>query len=110
MSTALGPETVVRSQWWRGQRWDTLLGAFVDLADLPDLRGGACVRSELPASTWDFHIEGETHADRMSRHRIAQDVCRECPLHQMCADYAADPTSRAHGVWGGRVHSPRRRD
>ena len=35
MSTALGPETVVRSQWWRGQRWDTLLGAFVDLADLP---------------------------------------------------------------------------
>ena len=56
MSTALGTDTVVRSQWWRGQRWDTLLSAFVDLAGLPDLRGGTCVDSELPAKTWDLQV------------------------------------------------------
>lgn len=110
MSTALGTELVVRSQWWRGQRWDSLLGAFVELTELPDLRGGACVASGLPARTWDFHVDGETHAERMSRHRVAQDVCAQCPLRRQCAVYAADPASRAHGVWGGRVHSPRRRD
>lgn len=110
MSTALGTELVVRSQWWRGQRWDSLLQAFVALPRMPDLRAGLCATGDLPARVWDFHIDGETHAERMSRHRVAQDVCAQCPLRQRCAEYAADPASRAHGVWGGRVHSPRRRD
>lgn len=110
MSTAMGTELVVRSQWWRGQRWDSLLGAFVELTELPDLRGGACVASGLPARTRDSHVDGETHAERMSRHRVAQGVYAQCLLRRQCADYAADPPSRAHGVWGGRVHSPRRRD
>lgn len=110
MSTALGAELAVRSQWWREQRWNSLRGVFVELTELPDLRGGACVTAGLPARTWDFHVDGETHAERMLRHRVAQDVCVQCPLRRRCAEYAADPASCAHGVWGGRVHSPCRRD
>jgi len=50
----------------------------------------ACLHSDLPASTWDDHLDGtvretETETERHSRHLDAARVCATCPVRGECA-------------------------
>jgi WhiB family redox-sensing transcriptional regulator len=44
-----------------------------------------------------------------ARHQVAtaKAVCGECPVSQLCLDYALS-TRQAHGVWGGLTVDERR--
>lgn len=38
----------------------------------------------------------------------AINVCKECPVQQQCADYAAEANER-YGIWGGQTEARRKR-
>lgn len=50
-----------------------------------------------------FPAQGERHLIS-----VAKRYCADCPVRQSCLDYALD-NSIAHGVWGGRSPSERKR-
>lgn len=44
---------------------------------------------EVPASTWDDHVDGERRGDRELRHHLAAGYCAACPVAEAClTDYA----------------------
>jgi len=40
--------------------------------------------------------------------RLPKRICSECPVRELCLEYALD-TDQAHGVWGGMTVTERRR-
>lgn len=36
---------------------------------------------------------------------IAKSICRECPIREVCLDYAK--TARVYGIWGGTTYEER---
>ncbi|MFD3594322.1 hypothetical protein ACFWU5_16485 [Nocardia sp. NPDC058640] len=61
------------------------------------------------ASMWDYHIEGETKQDSISRRRRAVGLCATCPVRAACnrkhkaLGDGTDGGAHVPGIWGGRV-------
>jgi WhiB family redox-sensing transcriptional regulator len=53
-----------------------------------------------------FSPSDERGRARRHRERVAQDVCRTCPVRLACAVFALS-TGQPHGVWGGLTEDQR---
>lgn len=47
-----------------------------------------------------FDNDGETREEREIRERAAKAVCAQCPVLDVCLDFAVDRPG-IHGLWGG---------
>ena len=65
---------------------------------------GACRGVE---STVFFHPEGERGRARAARIRRAKRICADCPVLDLCRNYAL-AVREPYGVWGGMSEDERR--
>jgi len=55
-----------------------------------------------------FGCYGELKTERVARERAAKAVCAECPVQDLCLEFALS-TPEHDGVWGGLTDKERRR-
>jgi WhiB family transcriptional regulator, redox-sensing transcriptional regulator len=72
---------------------------------------GAC-RDEDPdlffGTDPGFGCYGELKAERVAREKTAKSVCAQCPVQDLCLEFALS-TPEHDGVWGGLTDKERRR-
>ena len=84
---------------------DRKQGAFAVLpAPLPRrlVEEGLCSSGlGWPEGLWDLSLAEETTSQRHRRQAAAIRICEDCPVRQLCAEYAS--TEQQSGIWGGQV-------
>ncbi|WP_342319199.1 WhiB family transcriptional regulator [Corynebacterium mayonis] len=70
--------------------------------------GLCCVDGVWPDGMWDFSVADETLRQRQERRALAVSVCKQCPVQQLCSEYAS--RNGQCGVWGGTVFHPSRKE
>ena len=67
----------------------------------PALPGAAC---KGHAPLFDNLIDGESHPDRIYRHRRALDICEtQCPIQEQCHERRLAKPELGEGIWGGEL-------
>ena len=54
-----------------------------------------------------YHPDGERNPSRARRTAQAKEICRHCPVIEMCREFALR-TREPFGVWGGLAETERR--
>lgn len=64
-------------------------------------RGPQAAAVFFPPSTF------ERKEEKLAREVRAKDICRTCPVHAQCLDYAVS-IREPHGIWGGLNEAERK--
>lgn len=62
---------------------------------------GLCTFEVWEPEMWDLSVDGETRVERDARRENAMQICRLCPVRELCEAYAKK--SGVVGVWGGKL-------
>lgn len=56
----------------------------------------------------DAYFMTHESEDDMTLNALAIQICKACPLQQVCLDYAME-ANEAYGIWGGKTSSQRKK-